>query len=259
MVSVSLESARDGVLPSIRHRGKTFVAGEHGDRYEIRVTNHSGHRLEVVVSVDGLDVVSGRPGDFTSQRGYVLPPFGSVVIDGFRTSLERVAAFRFSSVGESFAAQVGAPHNVGVIGVAVFKERPAAIARRRHAPRAGASATGRPESRAPSSASRSKSKSESADAHRSHAPSRELGTRFGESRHSAVHEVGFTRADARHPDFRTTIHYDSARGLQARGVPIRVEPLVVEPQWRHTPPADAWPSARADRFSQPPPGWRGRR
>ena len=69
LVTVSLESAQEGVLPMVRHRGKTFVAGEHGDRYEIRITNNGASRLEVVVSVDGLDVVSGRPGDFTRQRG----------------------------------------------------------------------------------------------------------------------------------------------------------------------------------------------
>lgn len=269
LVSVSLESAHGEALPSIRHRGKNFVAGEHGDRYEIRVTNRSGSRLEVVVSVDGLDAVSGRPGDFTSQRGYVLEPFGTVVIDGFRTSLDRVAAFRFSSVGDSFAAQVGAPHNAGVVGVAVFKERAHRVARHHHPAPWGGTAT-RGEAQASPSSSRSKSKSGSKKspsrpgtkdgrAHRSHAPSRELGTRFGESRHSAVREVSFVRASARRPSFRTTIHYDSARGLQARGVPIRIEPIVVDPGWRGSPPPDAWPSAREDRFSQPPPGWRGRR
>ena len=252
LVTVSLESARDGALPSVRHRGSTFVAGEHGDRYEIRIGNNSAHRLEVVVSVDGLDAVSGRPGDFTSQRGYVIEPFGSVVIDGFRTSLQRVAAFRFASVGDSFAAKSGAAHNAGVIGVAVFKERAAPIARHHHAPKvAGASKKdGKARRSAPS-----RPGSATADAERSwSAPSRELGTRFGESRHSAVREVGFTRASARRPDFRTTLHYDSARGLQARGVP-----LVVDPVWHDTPPADTWPAARGERFSQPPPGWTGRR
>ncbi len=254
LVTVSLESARGGALPSVRHRGATFVAGEHGDRYEIRVDNNSAHRLEVVVSVDGLDAVSGRAGDFTSQRGYVLEPFGSVVIDGFRTSLERVAAFRFSSVGDSFAAKSGAAHNAGVIGVAVFKERAAPIARHRHTPKVAGGSTAKKDRKSrPSAAPRPESSARDADRSWS-APSRELGTRFGESRRSAVREVGFTRANARRPDFRTSLHYDSERGLQARGIP-----LVVDPVWHDTPPADAWPSARGDRFSQPPPGWTGRR
>ncbi len=256
LVSVSLESARGRSLPSIRHRGKTFVAGERGDRYEIRVTNNGATRVEVVVSVDGLDAVSGRPGNFVSQRGYVIEPFGSVVIDGFRTSLERVAAFRFSGVGDSFAAQSGAAHNAGVIGIAAFKERSVAIARRghghgsSHAPRAADAPAKKNKSR-----SRAASPGTTAESSRSWSgPSQELGTRFGESRHSAVREVGFVRRDHRRPDFRTRIHYDSARGLQARGVPIAVEPV-----WRESPPADAWPAASSGRFAEPPPGWTGRR
>ena len=82
-------------------------------------------------------------------------------------------------------------------------------------------------------------------------------SRFGESRHSAVREVSLVRASRQRPDFRTTIHYDSARGLEARGVPIVVDPIVDD--WRRTPPPDAWPSARDDRFAQTPPGWRGPR
>lgn len=243
LVSVSVESAHGHALPAVRHRGRNFVAGESGDRYEIRVTNNSASRLEVVVSVDGLDAVSGRPGSF-SERGYVLEPFGSVAIDGFRTSLDRVAAFRFSSVGDSFAAATGAPQNAGVIGVAVFKERPARVVRR-HRAAPGA---------APKTEPLRKSAGRTSTTRGADAPSRELGTRFGESRDSAVREVSFTRASARRPDFRTVIHYDSARGLMARGVPMVVERPPIEPV-----PADAWPGARSDRFAQPPPGWTGRR
>ena len=131
-VSVTLVAGHGHALSTIHHRGSDFVVGERGERYEIQLHNNSASRMEVVVTVDGLDVVSGRAGDFTRQRGYVLEPFGTVTIDGFRTSLSTVAAFRFSGVGDSFAAQVGAPHNAGVIGVAAFKERAPAVARSAH-------------------------------------------------------------------------------------------------------------------------------
>lgn len=81
----------------------------------------------------------------------------------------------------------------------------------------------------------------------------DLGTGFGEQRTSAAREVTFVRARADAPDFATTVRYDSAHALADRGVPIRVEPaFVVDPG------PDAWPSARADRFTAPPPprGWR---
>jgi hypothetical protein len=72
--------------------------------------------------VDGLDVIDGRPGSF-DKRGYLVNPWASVEIDGFRRSMEQVAAFRFGSVARSYAASKGDARNVGVIGVAVFAER----------------------------------------------------------------------------------------------------------------------------------------
>lgn len=262
-VSVSLQSAQGRSLTSVRHRGQTFVAGERGERYEIVVTNNTSTRIEVVVSVDGRDTVSGKPGDFTSQRGYVLEPFGAVTIDGFRTSLEQVAAFRFSGVEDSFTARLGTPQNAGVIGVAVFKERPhphmahgRVAAPEASAPTGGtrsgdrSSRPSKKDSKAPSSASRSHAPSE-------HEQRNELGTEFGEQRFSAVREVSFVRASSRRPDFSTQIRYDSARGLAARGVPIEVEPVIV-----HHGGPDAWPGASSDdRFAQPPPprGWGRRR
>ena len=68
------------------------------------------------------------------KRGYVIAPYGEVTIDGFRTSLDQVATFRFSSVRDSYAGRKGQDRNVGVIGVAFFPERehPIAIAPRQY-------------------------------------------------------------------------------------------------------------------------------
>src|SRR5688572_4205146 len=136
LVSVSLQDHEGVALMSAMHGGQMFVAGEQGRRYAIRVTNNSADRVEVVLSVDGRDAVSGKMADFRTNRGYVVEPFGSVVVDGFRTSLQTVAAFRFTSPSESFAGRHDQPQNAGVIGVAVFKERRQAIAMRPMAPRA---------------------------------------------------------------------------------------------------------------------------
>jgi hypothetical protein len=76
----------------------------------------------VVASVDGLDVIDGRPADL-HKRGYVLEPQQTLVIDGFRRNEYEVAAFRFGRVRESYAARTSGDRNVGVIGVAVFAER----------------------------------------------------------------------------------------------------------------------------------------
>lgn len=265
-VSISIEGHDGRALPSVMHGGQMFVAGEQGERYEVRLTNNSGDRVEVVLSVDGRDAVSGRMADFRTQRGYVLEPFSSVSIDGFRTSLSSVAAFRFTSPGESFAGRSGTPGNAGVIGIAVFKERRQAIARGPMKRRASSGfvpfdAGSGTKSGAESKASDAPSPSAAPKSSSSAAPSRDraagramvrprrqdLGTGFGEERFSAAREVTFVRASTTRPDFLTTIQYDSAHALADRGVPIEVRPAIVV----DTRP-DAWPGAADTRFTQRP-------
>jgi hypothetical protein len=102
---------------------KSYVVGESGQRYTIVVRNRTNNRFEVVLSVDGLDVLDGKAASF-AKRGYLVDPRGELEVDGFRQSTEAVAAFRFGSVRNSYANQKhGETRNVGVIGVAVFHER----------------------------------------------------------------------------------------------------------------------------------------
>jgi hypothetical protein len=107
--------------PTYALKDRYYVQGNAGERYTIRVTNPTARRVEAVVSVDGLDVVDGDAGDLR-KRGYIVPPYGEVRIEGFRTSLDDVATFRFSSVDGSYAGQKGKARNVGVIAVAIFEE-----------------------------------------------------------------------------------------------------------------------------------------
>jgi hypothetical protein len=108
--------------PTYAFKGRYYVEGNVGERYTIRVTNPTPRRVEAVVSVDGLDVVDGDPGDLR-KRGYIVPAYGTVNIEGFRTSLDDVATFRFSSVDGSYAGQKGKARNVGVVAVAIFEEQ----------------------------------------------------------------------------------------------------------------------------------------
>jgi len=110
------------VLPTYAFKGRFYVQGNANDRYVLRITNPTDNRVEAVVSVDGLDVIDGDAGDLR-KRGYIVPPHGDVRIEGFRTSLEDVATFRFSSVDGSYAGQKGKARNVGVIAVAIFEEQ----------------------------------------------------------------------------------------------------------------------------------------
>jgi len=103
--------------------GRRLVAGSQDSTYSIRIKNRSRCPLEVVASVDGLDVMDGATASY-GKRGYVIAPGESMDIDGFRTSHRSVAAFKFSSVANSYAnLRHGDTRNVGVIGLAVFTEK----------------------------------------------------------------------------------------------------------------------------------------
>jgi hypothetical protein len=121
-VTVSIRDSNGDPLEAVRVGDRTFVVGQAGQRYSIVLQNHTSHRFEAVATVDGLDVINGKPGSF-DNRGYVLMPFATLEIDGFRQSTSTVAAFRFAAVADSYAAQMGNARNVGVIGVAFFSER----------------------------------------------------------------------------------------------------------------------------------------
>jgi hypothetical protein len=239
-------------LPAFQHGG-AYVLGEPGARYLIRVVNPTGARLEAVVSVDGLDVLDGKPASF-AKRGYLVPAYGEVLVEGWRTSLDAVAAFRFSSVDDSYAARTGRPRDVGVIGVAFFRERPPPPPRARPpvsiAPegeldlsRKSAGAGGG----ASSGAARDMAPSPAAAAAAPRRPG--LGTQFGEQAESHVSEVAFVRADAS-PILVSQLRYDDREGLLSRGIDIVPLPSDRDRENALRDTAEPFP---ASRFAQPPP------
>lgn len=121
-VSVALVDDAWRPLPGFTAAGRTLIMGEDGARYRIVVRNDTPARFEIVASVDGLDVIDGKPAD-PNRRGYLVDPYGLLTIEGFRTSDQAIAAFRFGAVSESYAARTSGDRNVGVIGLAVFAER----------------------------------------------------------------------------------------------------------------------------------------
>ena len=120
---VGMRNHRGAALSAYQSGQSLVCVGEAGQRYSVEVENLSNHRLEFVVTVDGLDVLTGQPGSF-SRRGYILDPGERREIKGWRTSVNDVAAFKFGSVADGYANQkTGDTRNVGVIGTAVFAER----------------------------------------------------------------------------------------------------------------------------------------
>jgi hypothetical protein len=247
---VELIDARGSLLPTFERAGRTYVLGQHGDRYRLRIANPTSQRVEVVVSVDGRDAVDGGPARF-EKAGYVLPPWGEVVVEGFRVSMRDVAAFRFSTVAGSYASLRGNARDVGVIGVAVFREAvplppPRPVLRRPYGepgdPRNGAG-KGDGGAAAPSTES---SRSRSADEDR---PG--LGTGFGERRYNPVTTVQFRRARST-PDYLLAVRYDDRDGLLALGIDVDRRGPDRREQWRRE---TARPFGNLPAFAPPPQGW----
>lgn len=212
-------------LRTFSHQGLTFVLGERGERYAVRIDNPTSRRVEAVISIDGRDGVSGRRADFARDRGYVIPPFGSTVVRGFRTSLDDVAAFRFTDPGDSYSARRGSPENVGVIGVAFFTEREREVVARPWRSAPGSAGAAKQRSRRPTDSDRDN-----------------LGTEFGEQTEDHVSETSFVRAAPRSPARVITLRYDDQDGLEARGIEV-------VRRWRR---ADREPEAFPGRFAPPP-------
>ena len=123
LASIEVYDRQDGTtLPFYDGQGRRWVVGTPGHEYALRIRNHTGERILAVASVDGVNVVTGETAS-PDQSGYVIDGYGSVEIQGWRKSLQRTAAFYFTDLGDSYAARTGRPNNVGVIGVAVFREQ----------------------------------------------------------------------------------------------------------------------------------------
>jgi hypothetical protein len=202
-------------LPVFAHQGRRYVLGATDSRYLVRIVNPTPVRVEAVVSVDGLDAIDGRPANL-SKRGYLIAPYGEVTIDGWRTSLDAVAAFRFSSVRDSYAGRTGHDRNVGVIGVAFFRERPRVVWQPPATAGRAASAPASP-SAADAEGAASKGAGVAPSARAESRPG--LGTQFGEAHTSYVEEVTFERADAS-PMMTSELRYDDRDGLVARGIVV---------------------------------------
>ena len=225
-------------LPEYRHRGQDWIAGVPGHRYSVRLTNTTGERVLVVLSVDGVNAVTGQTAS-PSQGGYVLEPWESAEIAGWRKSLDDIAQFVFTDLPDSYAARTGRPANVGVVGVAVFRERQLrpVYAPPPAAPIAGGMARNEARKAAAPAASADRAMASEAEA----MPQR-LGTGHGQREWAPVGQTEFVRA-TRSPQQVSQLRYDDADALVALGI---------LPRYR-APYAGTTPRAFPGGFVQDPP------
>lgn len=201
-------------LPEYAARGATWIAGVPGHRYSVRLTNTTGERVLVVLSIDGVNAVSGETAS-ADQTGYVLAPWQSTQINGWRKSLDDVAQFVFTDLLDSYAARTGRPDNVGVIGIAAFRER------RRYLPMPmpgpPVADTARERDAAKASNAPAAAAAQSSTRGYDNIARQSIGTGHGQREWSPVGRTDFVRA-SRTPAQVTQLRYDDLDTLAALGI-----------------------------------------
>ncbi|MGA3157314.1 MAG: hypothetical protein ABSE43_07060 [Steroidobacteraceae bacterium] len=209
LVDVSIVDRTSGEeLSSHFYKGEYWVVGTPGARYSILIRNSLGEQHYEVT--------------------------------GWRKSDAEVAAFEFTALPNSYAARTGRPENVGVIGVALFRERAA--------PESASYARAFKSQDAPSPAPALPAPAlESgrllAGALGAGVP-QSLGTGHGELEYSHIHHVDFERLSST-PEEVIRIRYDSLENLVAMGVVQHWQRALARP--------DPFPESPLARYVPDPP------
>ena len=263
LMQISIVDRASGAeLPIYRHRGEYWVAGRPGARYAIRARNATGERIMAVMSVDGVNVVTGETAGI-GQNGYVFSGRERSDITGWRKSDSQIAAFEFASAGNSYASRTGRPDDVGVIGVAMFRENvpvppppsspPITPYPRRdeyggeRERRSESSSLGDAKAKAAPADSAAAAEAPAGSVARQQAPSPSLGTAHGRRETSYVGKTTFERAQST-PDEVVRIRYDSRENLVAAGV-IPVPPA---PRWPRPAGPSPFPGSEPGYVPDPP-------
>lgn len=204
---------------------RAYLQARRGATYRIRVRNHSGERVGVVIAVDGRNIISGQRSDLTPRESmYVLGPWESGDYRGWRTNLQEVHEFYFTEWPDSYAEAFGDSSAQGVIAMAVYRDRDwqARLEQERleqerrrqydqrmdrgaHPPEAAADAAAGRSAPAPGRANEKAS-----------AAAAPPGTGFGEQRYDPAQQVEF-RAERR-PMSRSILKYEWAETLCRKGI-----------------------------------------
>jgi len=247
-VSVELDGRAAALYPAPDGSGRYYIEARKGCRYSVALANRTGERVGVVLTVDGLDAISGER-ETGRGRMYVLDPWQRTSVQGWRTSLQEVRQFTFVDERASYAARSAkANEKMGWIEIAAYRERRAFV---RSAPRqelparpAPVESEGDPAGRSAAPANEAARDSAEGTAPKLHADAQARaypGTGWGDRAHDPVVLVSFDPESE--PSECVTLRYEYRPALVALGVlPRRV------------PPRDRlWERDRAEPgFSQPP-------
>jgi hypothetical protein len=272
------------------HNGTTWIEGRDGNRYVVEIANNSTSNIEVVVSVDGLDVLEGKAAG-PDSRGYVISALSRISIPGWKLNNAEAAEFFFSRGTDSYVSSIGgAVSNTGVIGAMVFHERPVyqyataypfiiggqiyngypppvpdwtstslTTTTGMYAPidsynivSGTNNITGTSFGSILRSTGTTSAKTAGVVQTQQSVVTQEVGTGLGDATEWATKEVTFNRNNPTEPDSIMAIYYDSARNLERMGIMLRKKSRTAS----SANPFPAYSSSSPGCIT--PPGWKGR-
>ena len=181
----------------------------------VALTEKTRHHIDHWVSKFPPDrkrsaLIQGLMAAQEQQGGYLTDELTTAVakyLDLPTVWAYEVATFYFTRLPDSYAARTGRPDNVGVIGIALFREKP------RRVPCCAPMI----EQRAAAEAAPPVLQDRGQQDRKPHSSEDALGTGHGHRESSPAQYVDFRRASSS-PDETITLYYDSHRNLIAQGV-----------------------------------------
>jgi hypothetical protein len=121
----TLEILVDGTpLQEYAARGTRYIEALNGREYSVRLSNRTGERVAVALSVDGINSLDARTTTAAQARKWVLGPYETITLDGWQTSSSTARRFFFTTEEQSYGAWLGKRKNLGLVAAAVFREKP---------------------------------------------------------------------------------------------------------------------------------------
>ena len=120
----SLSVLVDGTaVPEYAARNRVYVEALKGKEFVLRITNPTGRRVAVALSVDGRNVIDAKRTGSQEAAKWVLSPWETIDVPGWQVSGATARRFFFTETSKSYAKWLGDTANVGTIEAVFYREK----------------------------------------------------------------------------------------------------------------------------------------